>query len=241
MDFHGSADMVPAGEVLLWVAQEHEKRRSFATWEECQAEALETILARLLDRNLVAWASEVHLDCENPEIGFSPNKLINPEDLLHQTGFGKVPLQFWCHFQNAHAGWRSACTATGDFRFRYKDNSSAGLREGSAYRVLVERPGALTLGYPASTTSDVLSITVQQPSRDQSAPSGRAPSVKNGPFPADEEILAKAVEMKARGMNGRAIAKSMRFEEGFENTPTTYVRQLIKGRWPRGRLPKASG
>lgn len=238
MDFHGSADLVPAGEVLLWIALEHERRRSFATWEECQAEALETILARLLDRNLVAWASEVHLDCENPEIGFSPNKLINPGDLLHQTGFGRVPLQFWCHFQNAHAGWRTACTIAGDFRFRYKDAGSAGVREGNAYRVLLERSGALTLGYPASTTSDALSRTGQSPSRDQSASSGRAPSVKKGPPPPDEDILAKADEMKARGMNGHAIAKSMRLEPGFENTPTTLVRQLTLGRWPRGKRSK---
>lgn len=70
---------------------------------------------------------------------------------------------------------------------------------------------------------------------------GRAPSVKAGRPPSDDEILAKADEMKARGQDGRTIAKLMRFEPGFENVATTAVRELIKGRWkPAGRPKKAA-
>ncbi len=68
--------------------------------------------------------------------------------------------------------------------------------------------------------------------------SKRAPSVKAGHPPSDESILAKADEMKARGMDGRTIAKEMRFEQGFENVATTAVRELIKGRWKPGGRPK---
>lgn len=69
--------------------------------------------------------------------------------------------------------------------------------------------------------------------------SDRAPSVKAGHPPSDDAILAKADEMKTRGMDGRTIAKEMRREPGFENVATTAVRDLIKGRWkPAGRPKK---
>ena len=68
----------------------------------------------------------------------------------------------------------------------------------------------------------------------------RAPSLKAGRPPSDGAILAKADEMKARGLDGRTIAKKMRLEPGFENVATTAVRDLIKGRWkPAGRPKKA--
>ena len=69
----------------------------------------------------------------------------------------------------------------------------------------------------------------------------RAPSVKAGRPPSDDEILAQADKMKADGLDGRTIAKQMRFEPGFENVATTAVRDLIKGRWkPAGRPKKAA-
>lgn len=68
----------------------------------------------------------------------------------------------------------------------------------------------------------------------------RAPSVKSARPPTDKEILAKADEMKARGINGRNIAKEMRLEPGFENTPNETVRELIKGRYPQGRPKKVA-
>ncbi|RVU04120.1 hypothetical protein EOE18_13195 [Novosphingobium umbonatum] len=63
----------------------------------------------------------------------------------------------------------------------------------------------------------------------------RAPSVKLARPPANDAILKKADEMHKRGMKGRDIASRMRFENGFENTPTTLVRELIKGRYRSGR------
>lgn len=65
----------------------------------------------------------------------------------------------------------------------------------------------------------------------------RAPAVKQGARPSDDDILKKADEMKARGFDGRAIAKKMRREPGFENVGTIYVRELIGGRYPVGRQP----
>jgi len=73
------------------------------------------------------------------------------------------------------------------------------------------------------------------------AEAARAPAVKQGRPPSDEVILAKADEMRARGLDGYAIAKTLRFEPGFENVATTAVRALIKGRWkPAGRPKKPS-
>lgn len=68
----------------------------------------------------------------------------------------------------------------------------------------------------------------------------RAPSVKSGRPPSDDLILAKADEMKARGLDGRKIAAQMRLEVGFEDVSTIAVRELIKGRWERGRPKKTA-
>lgn len=69
----------------------------------------------------------------------------------------------------------------------------------------------------------------------------RAPSVKTGRAPSIDAILAKADEMKSRGLTGRKIAQTMRLEPGFENVATTEVRDLIIGRWkPSGRPKKTA-
>lgn len=72
----------------------------------------------------------------------------------------------------------------------------------------------------------------------QETHSERAPSRKAGRAPSNDEILAKADEMKARKLDGRTIATKMRHEPGFVNVGTTTVRDLIKGRWPVGRPKK---
>jgi hypothetical protein len=69
----------------------------------------------------------------------------------------------------------------------------------------------------------------------------RSPTVKTGRPPSDEQILAKAEEMRSRGMNSYEIAAAMRHEPGFEHAGTVLVRQLVKGRWkPSGRPQKAN-
>jgi hypothetical protein len=67
---------------------------------------------------------------------------------------------------------------------------------------------------------------------------GRAPSVKTGHPPSEDRIRAKAIEMKARGLDGQAIARTMRHEAGFETAGTVIVRDAIKGLWPPGRPKK---
>lgn len=67
----------------------------------------------------------------------------------------------------------------------------------------------------------------------------RTPSVKKGNPPTDDEIRDKADEMHARGIKSREIAKTMCREPGFENAGTVLVRDLLKGRWPRGRRKKS--
>ncbi|MBT2185556.1 hypothetical protein [Sphingobium nicotianae] len=95
---------------------------------------------------------------------------------------------------------------------------------------------------PIFSSAEVIAAIPHLPSEiDRSVGYGRAPAVKTGRPPSDGEILSKADEMKARGLDGRTIAKCMRLEPGFENVATTTVRDLIKGRWkPAGRPKKAA-
>ena len=69
----------------------------------------------------------------------------------------------------------------------------------------------------------------------------RAPSVKTARPPSEDKILEMADQMKGRGMDGRTIASTMRFEPGFENVATTDVRELIRGRWKPSGRPKQKG
>lgn len=78
-------------------------------------------------------------------------------------------------------------------------------------------------------------------SGEESDAKGRAPAVKKGRPPSEEEILAKADEMKARGLDGRTLAKMMRHEPGFEHVATTEVRELIRGRYKPGGRPRRKG
>lgn len=150
MNAHDMAIMVPAGRVLLWLAQEDGKHHADQTSEQCLQAAIRTVLDRLLDKNLIAWAHEVHIDCEFPELGFPPGKLINPADMLTQTQFARVPLDFWCDFHNALPDRRSANAVTGDFKFKYNRNDDSGWRDGKAYGVMFETAGVDTLGYVGS-------------------------------------------------------------------------------------------
>ncbi|KEZ12868.1 hypothetical protein CP98_05066 [Sphingobium yanoikuyae] len=96
----------------------------------------------------------------------------------------------------------------------------------------------------ANARDGFLSVEVERASIMSLAPScklGRAPAIKTSKPPSRTSIMTKADEMKARGFDGRTIAKEMRHEPGFENVATTEVREIIKGRWkPTGRPKKRS-
>ena len=86
--------------------------------------------------------------------------------------------------------------------------------------------------------ADLHASEITADSQSPNAIVSRAPAAKAGRPPSDMEILRKANEMKARGLDGRTLAKQMRLEAGFENVATTAVRELIKGRWKPGGRPK---
>lgn len=106
----------------------------------------------------------------------------------------------------------------------------------------------LAYGYPLfvkradwSAFRDKTFVTHHEDERASPVTKKRAPSVKAGRAPTDDHIIAKADEMRARGMTTYLIASSMRLEPGFENVATTVVRDLIKGRYKRtgrGGAPK---
>ena len=92
----------------------------------------------------------------------------------------------------------------------------------------VKRAVALEVG-PSETASIPAPAAKSSP-----AQFSRAPSFKAGRPPTDDEIRAKADELRARSnMTGRAIASAMHLEPGFENVATRDVRELLKGRYPR--------
>jgi len=64
---------------------------------------------------------------------------------------------------------------------------------------------------------------------------------KTGKRPDAELVRRKSDEMReAHGMTTYEIAREMKKEEGFENAYTTYVREVIRGRYPVGRAKRAS-
>ena len=159
MDRQSNEGMVPSGKVLLWLAREHEKQGTHQAFERCLEAAIGEVLDRLLSQNLIGWASEVHIDSENPEVGFPPGRLINPADLLRQTQFARVPFDFWCYFHNAGPEGRLASTVTGDFKFNYDSHQYAGWRAGKAYGVVFEPAGVVLLGYPVSVADGMPPVT----------------------------------------------------------------------------------
>lgn len=107
-----------------------------------------------------------------------------------------------------------------------------------AWRARLAQPAAPRAEYPGGLTWVDRKYDPNVSSFADDEKKERAPSVKAGRPPDDDKILAKADEMKARGMNGRTIAKMMRHEPGFENVANQTVRDLTLGRWKGGRPKK---
>jgi hypothetical protein len=113
-------------------------------------------------------------------------------------------------------------------------------RDEGHYRFVTVKCADLMREFPADPAEPLEGHDVGSAVDGEPLASRRAPAVKCGRPPDDEAILAMADEMKKRGLSGYNIAKKMHLEQGFENTATTHVRELIKGRYKRGR-PKISG
>lgn len=77
--------------------------------------------------------------------------------------------------------------------------------------------------------------TTEPPQQPRGAAETRPAAAKRECLRSIEEIVAKADEMKASGMSGYDIARSMQHEPGFGGVKVTLVRHLIKGRYKRGR------
>lgn len=144
--------LIPAGEVLDTLASEHDRRGTYATWEVCKEAAHETILARLLDGQLVAWATGCKIDCNNPSPG-APGEIISDYDFYSRQEIGEVPLSFWCHYFNAGKAARTADLVASDFRFSYVDEDFSS-RSGGAYGVAFDRRGLPHLNWFAPVIAD---------------------------------------------------------------------------------------
>lgn len=171
-----------------------------------------------------------------------------------ERGTIKVRGRFTSTYSPADARLAKVVNLTGDIltTFSQFDVSTGGIR-----RQPIGSPDVLwrnhqqsydreieALGDEKRTADGYLEVEVQRVGllgKGSAARKARAPSVKAGRAPTDEDILAKADEMKARRMDGRTLAGEMRHELGFENVATTQVRELIKGRWkPLGRPKRES-
>ena len=146
-----------------------------------------------------------------------------------------LPKEFW--WAQGHPAMSIDWT-TGDIETSAERPSEPGWQ---AFGVKFSRTDLERLVGPAhAATNDKRDeANVFEPKADSnaSAPS-RAPAWKAGRAPRDAEILAKADEMKATGLNGRDIAARMHLENGFADVASTYVRELIAGRYLRTGAPK---
>jgi hypothetical protein len=219
--------LISAGEVLDTLAAEHDRRGTFANWEICKDAAQETILARLVDGQLVAWATACKIDCDHPATS-SGGEIIAESDFYSGSEIGEVPIAFWCHFHNAGKAGRTVDLVSNDFRFDFVDAAFV-WRTGGAYNVAFDRRGLPHLNYSSALT--LANAVVAEEANI--TPRMRAPSVKAARPPSEDKILAKADEMRGKGMDTYSIASRMRFEPGFENVATRSVRDIIRGRYPR--------
>lgn len=107
---------------------------------------------------------------------------------------------------------------------------------GKHYRFVMVNRADLIREFPAE--AGLHGSAFEFPVSSQRQTLARAPAVKHGRPPSDEDILVKADEMRKRDLDGYQIASTMHREPGFENVSTTAVRGLIKGRYPAGRPKK---
>lgn len=145
---------------------------------------------------------------------------------LHDPQDGSRPVEVECGIS-----WARSIVAS-----RFGDNGSTFLEVWK--NVIVDRPSfaAFLTDAHVAEKFGLIGIEKTQDMADcASSSQSRAPAVKKGNPPSREAILAKADEMKSRGYNRDEIASRMRHEPGFHNVATTEVRELLKGRWRRGR------
>lgn len=133
--------LVPAGEVLDFLAREHDRRSTYANFDVCRKVALETLLARLRDGHLDAWSTSCGIDSTIDTGSVSLEQIISSWDFYKHSGFPKkVPWDFWAHFHYATEDKRSFDQVANDFRFGYVDETYS-MRDGYAYSVYFDPRG----------------------------------------------------------------------------------------------------
>lgn len=226
--------LVPASEAVHLLATAYDRENVYGDWEERKERALESLVARLMHGQLIAWAAccriETGFDSRTPKSAKSNLEL----DSYKKNDYGEIPNIFWNHYYLATSSRRNFDPVTDDFSFEYDDNYSRP-RWGVSLGVKFDGRGLPSAAIPSSMHDDIAKAA--RPYQERRA---RAPTYKKGSPPSDDQIRGKADEMKARGLSSYAIAKYMRDETGFEHVSTAHVREIIKGRWPRGRRRKSA-
>jgi hypothetical protein len=215
--------------------------RKFLGSEASDADARSAIISRANDGLLMTTASRTELVLE--ETGKPPvTREFDEWDAARfsemlQSDFHNLPCPAILEAETMelrHANWR-----LGDFKFEVSCSNPEYRVTLFAWGMALRRNDVVRLFGVQGDQS--IGSSKPEPSKAEVNANGRAPSVKAGRPPSDDEILAKAEEMKTGGLDGRTIAKSMRYELGFENVANTTVRELILGRWPPGGRPKKKG
>jgi hypothetical protein len=139
--------LIPSGAALDSLAREHDRRGTYADYEVCLRVAAETLIARLRDGFLKAWAPNCSIDSSHDTGAPRPGMIISQSDFYRSSKPSPVPIQFWLHYHDAGENYRAFDPVSGDFRFTYSDCEYS-LREGAAYGVHFERQGLPPLAVP---------------------------------------------------------------------------------------------
>lgn len=139
--------LVPACDAIEVIAQEHERRGTYDSFqtgrrELCQTAAIETVLVRLVSGSLKAWSMNCFIDSTRDTglILGTENKIIATGDFHYSEMPAEIPVEFWWHFQNAGKGSRKFDLVSGDVLFDYLDSDYSN-RHGSACGVYFDPRG----------------------------------------------------------------------------------------------------
>lgn len=139
--------LVPASDAFQVLASENDRRGSYSSWDICQKAALDTLLARLRDGVLIAWAPNCRIDSSRDTGTISAETIVSPWDYYRSEAPDRVPMEFWQHFHLAGPNGRSVDWTAGDFLFGYFDGEYS-VREGSAYSVHFDPKGLPVVSLP---------------------------------------------------------------------------------------------
>lgn len=153
--------LVAASDVFDVLASEYDRRGTYPSWEVCQRVALDTLLARLRNGVLDAWATSCQIDSSHDTGPISAECIVSPYDYFRGETPCMIPVEFWYHFHAAGPDGRSVDWVAGDFLFDYFD-AEYSKRDGSAFSVYFDPKGLPPIAIPPQLPAAASDYTAPQ-------------------------------------------------------------------------------